>query len=40
MDKGAGKQNSESARRPEPELSVPRRRLIQRFMLIESNYDP
>jgi hypothetical protein len=39
MGKGAGEANSESARRPEPELSVPRRRLIQRFTLIESNYD-
>lgn len=39
MGKGAGEPNSESAQRPEPELSVPRRRLIQRFTLIESNYD-
>lgn len=39
MGRGAGEPNSESAQRPEPELSVPRRRLIQRFTLIESNYE-
>lgn len=39
MGEGAGEPNSESAQRPEPKLSVPRRRLIQRFTLIESNYQ-
>lgn len=39
MGRGAGEPNSKSGQRPEPELSVPRRRLIQRFTLIESNYE-
>jgi|GEM_PF-6813007 len=38
MGRGADEPNSESAQRREPELSVPRLRLLQRFTLIESNY--